>query len=66
MLFAGTDTTSNALARTLHLLSIHPGVQERLRDEVIQAANIYGRDIPYEQLFELPFLDAVCRETLRV
>ncbi|THG96245.1 hypothetical protein EW026_g5553 [Hermanssonia centrifuga] len=66
MLFAGTDTTSNALARTLHLLSIHPDVQERLRDEVIQAANIYGRDIPYEQLFELPFLDAVCRETLRV
>ncbi|PSS34169.1 hypothetical protein PHLCEN_2v1786 [Hermanssonia centrifuga] len=66
MLFAGTDTTSNALARTLHLLSMHPDVQERLRDEIIQAADTYGQDIPYEQLFELPFLDAVCRETLRV
>jgi len=31
---AGYDTTANALAWTLHLLSIHPEVQERLRADL--------------------------------
>lgn len=66
--FAGTDTTSNALCRTLHLLSSHPEVQNRLRAEIKQAINKYGtcEDIPYDELVALPFLDAVCRETLRL
>ncbi|KAG6915248.1 hypothetical protein DXG01_012522 [Tephrocybe rancida] len=65
--FAATDTTSNALSRTLHLLATHPEAQERLRTEITEARKAHnGGDIPYDELVSLPFMDAVCRETLRV
>lgn len=62
------DTTSNALARIFHLLSTHPEVQQKLRDEIIQARDDGTgklRDLEYDEVMELPYLDAVCRETLR-
>lgn len=64
LIFAATDTTSGALAQILQLLAQHPDVQDKLRTEIIQAGE--GQDIPYDQLVDLPYLDAVCRETLRV
>lgn len=60
------DTTSNSLARILHLLSTHPEVQERLRKEIRDAQEEYGGDLNYDALSSLPYLDAVCRETLRL
>jgi len=59
------DTTSSALARTLWLLSIHQDVQEKLRFELREARAEHG-DIAYDELVALPYLDAICRETLRV
>lgn len=59
------DTTSNALSRILQILSEHPDVQDKLRAE-IRDASPNGEDIPYDQLVNLPYLDAVCRETLRL
>lgn len=59
------DTTSNVLSRILHLLAVHPDVQEQLRTEIINAGQTSG-DFTYDQLVSLPFLDAVCRETLRL
>ena len=65
--FAGTDTTSNALARILHLLCLYPKVQEKLRKEIVDARGANGDlDLAYDDLIELPYLDAVCRETLRL
>lgn len=64
-IFAATDTTSNALARTLHLLSEHQDVQDKLRGE-LQDASHDDAVIPHDRLVELPYLDAVCRETLRL
>ncbi|KAG5733846.1 Cytochrome P450 3A9, partial [Termitomyces sp. T112] len=64
--FAATDTTSNALSRTLHLLALHSEAQERLRAEVTEARKSHDGDIPYDDLVSLPFMDAVCRETLRL
>lgn len=64
LILAATDTTSGALAQILQLLAQHPDVQDKLREEIIQAGN--GQDVPYDQLVELPYLDAVCRETLRM
>ena len=66
LLFAGTDTTSNALAKTLQVLSEHTDMQERLREEFAVARDYPGQAIPYDRLVELPLLDAVCRETLRL
>ncbi|KAF9002256.1 cytochrome P450 [Cyathus striatus] len=62
---AGMDTTSNALSRILHLLSLHPEVQEKLHREVFQAYEKHG-DLTYDELESLSYLDAVCRETLRL
>ncbi|KAI0806613.1 cytochrome P450 [Fomes fomentarius] len=65
-ILAGMDTTSNALSRILHLLSQHPDAQQKLRAELIEATNGGTTDLGYDDLMKLPYLDAVCRETLRV
>ena len=64
-LFAGTDTTSNALSRMLYMLSLHPEVQARLREELVAAGAPDG-DADYDALDRLPYLEAICRETLRL
>ena len=66
MVFAGTETTSGALGRILHLLAMHLDVQAKLRDELEAARDYPHQDLPYDTLMELPYLDAVCRETLRL
>ena len=58
------DTTSNALARILQLLAQHEGVQEKLRAELFDMSET--EDVGYDKLTSLPYLDAVCRETLRL
>ena len=61
------DTTSNATARVLHLLAQHQDVQERLRTEILEAQGGDSlADLAYDELMRLPYLDAVCRETLRI
>ena len=63
---AGMDTTSNAMSRVLHLLALHPDVQDKLRAELVNARETYGEDVPFDDLMALPYLDAICRETLRL
>ena len=58
------DTTSNALSIILELLAEHPDVQGKLRKEILEAS--CGEDLGYDSLVSLPYLDAVCRETLRL
>ena len=71
VLFAGSDTTSTTLARALHMLALNPHCQDRLRDELERAEVVqellYGvADEPvYNAIDALPYLDAVCRETIR-
>ena len=58
---------SNALSINLHQLAKHPEVQARLRKEVLDAQERNGgKDLRYDDLVNLPYLDAVCRETLRL
>ncbi|KAH9046662.1 cytochrome P450 [Lactarius hengduanensis] len=64
-LIAGTDTTSTALSRILHLLALHPDVQDKLRNE-LKEAHKDNEDLTHDQLVSLPFLEAVCRESLRL
>ncbi|EPQ53108.1 cytochrome P450 [Gloeophyllum trabeum ATCC 11539] len=58
------DTTSSALSRMLYLLALNPDVQAKLRQEV-REARAKG-ELDYDVLDKLPYLDAVCRETLRL
>ncbi|KAI0754308.1 cytochrome P450 [Daedaleopsis nitida] len=68
MIFGAMDTTSNALSMTLLLLGEHSDVQDRLRKEVLDVSGAGGpaRKFDHDTLVSLPYLDAVCRETLRL
>ena len=59
------DTTSSALVRILQLLAEHPDVQVRLRSEIRAAKKEHGV-LSYDELEAMQYLDAVCRETLRM
>ncbi|KAI0713830.1 cytochrome P450 [Earliella scabrosa] len=65
-ILAGMDTTSNALSRILHQLSMYPDAQTKLRAELVEATHGGTIDLDYDTLMKLPYLDAVCRETLRL
>ncbi|KAM5544787.1 hypothetical protein V8D89_001685 [Ganoderma adspersum] len=67
-ILAGMDTTSNSISRILNLLAKNLAVQEKLRAEIVEAQGGPGADtdISYDDLVKLPYLDAVCRETLRL
>ncbi|VDB91561.1 unnamed protein product [Peniophora sp. CBMAI 1063] len=68
LLSAGAETTSTTLCRILHLLALHPTMQDNLCREVLQALSVSDGDgtLDYDTLMALPLLDAVCKETLRV
>ncbi|KAG1854210.1 cytochrome P450 [Suillus subalutaceus] len=73
MVFAGLDTTTSVLARCIYLLAQHSGAQARLRSEIRNATKIIEEDgdmssaeLPYDVLMNLPFLDGVVKETLRL
>ena len=64
LLFAATDTTSHLMAQVLQLLCEHPDIQDKVRREILASRN--GQDIAYDQLNALSYLDAICKETLRL
>lgn len=67
LIFAAMDTTSNALSRIFQLLATYPEVQDKLRQEIMDALRKNGgQDFSYDELDSLHFLDAVYRETLRL
>lgn len=48
----------------MHQLALNQDVQTKLRAEVTAARQELG-DLDYDTLMGLPYLDAVCRETMR-
>ncbi|KAG1723805.1 cytochrome P450 [Suillus lakei] len=82
MIFAGLETTTAAVARALYMLAKHPDVQAQLRAEISDATaaayqagevdHSHADDqrgpvrLSYDALMNLPFLDAVVRETFRL
>lgn len=64
LLLAGQETTNNALAWTLFLLAQHPHVLGELYEELW--AQLYGEAPTLQQLEQLPLLDHVVKEALRL
>jgi len=64
MFFAGHDTASKALTWTLFLLAQHPDALAELVAELDQ--RLGGRPPAYEELYDLPVLDRMVKESLRV
>lgn len=62
LLFAGHETTAVALACALHALHREPAALARVRAEI----EALGPDPDPDALAALPYLDAVCQETLRL
>lgn len=62
LLIAGHETSAVSMAWALYELHRHPAALDRLLAE-IEAA---GRDAEPDAIAALPYLDAVCQETLRI
>jgi cytochrome P450 len=61
---AGHETTANALSWTFYLLSLHPEIEARLREELDQVLG--GRPPRMEDLPKLPYVDQVLKEAMRL
>lgn len=62
-IIAGHETTSTATTWCLFALTQAPGVQRKLREELLQVKT----DMPtMDELTALPYLDMVVKETLRL
>jgi len=65
-LIAGSDTTSNTSCAILYWVTSTPGVIEKLQKE-LDAAIPAGVDVPtYDMVKDLPYLENVINETLRI
>ena len=65
-ILAGTDTTSNALSAMMSVLAQRHDIQDRLREEILEAQAHFGEDMGYDDLCSLPYMDAFVRESLRL
>ncbi|KAG9017192.1 hypothetical protein FRB90_001411 [Tulasnella sp. 427] len=68
LLFVGSDTTSIALAWILHLLTLNPDVQQKLREAITSKIPSTDSFSVQEQnaVLSLPYLDHVIKEALRL
>ncbi|MFT5682885.1 MAG: cytochrome P450 [Myxococcota bacterium] len=64
LFFAGHETTAHAMTWTWYLLARHPDIAQRLSDD-IQAVTGGGR-LLVEHLGQLPYLDQVIKESMRI
>jgi cytochrome P450 len=62
LLFAGYETTATAMAWGLYWIHKHPEVKEKL----LQELHTLGDTPDPMSIFRLPYLTAVCNETLRI
>jgi len=62
LLFAGHETTATALAWALYWIHYLPEVKEKLLNEL----NSLGENSDLMEITKLPYLNAVCCETLRI
>lgn len=65
-LIAGSDTTSNTSCAILFHVLKHPKVLKKLQAELDEAVPT-SQDVPvFEQVKDLPYLDCVIKETMRI
>ncbi|CAE6506371.1 unnamed protein product [Rhizoctonia solani] len=65
-IFAGHETTSTAVSRILEILAQRPDVQVRVREELRQYFEANPDETHHDALLELPYLDGIVREALRL
>ncbi|CCO35089.1 Cytochrome P450 3A24 [Rhizoctonia solani AG-1 IB] len=58
LIFAGHETSSSVIARLLDIIAHNTEIQDKLRNEITKSKE--------EDVLDLPYLDAVVKETLRL
>jgi len=64
LFFAGHETTAHAMTWTWYLLARHPAITERLRADIQEVTG--GGRLEVEHLSQLPYLDQVIKESMRI
>ncbi|CAD7012835.1 cytochrome P450 6a9 [Ceratitis capitata] len=62
---AGFETSSTTLAFLLYELALNPDMQQRLREEIIEAVGQHDGKVTYECINSMPYMKQVISETLR-
>lgn len=62
---AGFETSASTMSFALYEMALHPEMQEKLRQEILEALKETDGEITYELVFGLKYLDMVISETLR-
>ncbi|PPQ75632.1 hypothetical protein CVT26_001552 [Gymnopilus dilepis] len=65
ILLAGRDTTTNSITFAIYMLSEHPSILQRLRQEVLDVVGETRRPT-FEDMKDMKYLRAVINETLRL
>ncbi|XP_036333126.1 cytochrome P450 4e2-like [Rhagoletis pomonella] len=66
-MFEGHDTTTSGIAFTIYLLSLHPEIQKKVYAEQqrVLGDNLNG-ETTFQQIADMPYLDMVIKETMRL
>ncbi|GBN87420.1 Cytochrome P450 3A21, partial [Araneus ventricosus] len=62
----GYEGVSSALAFAAYLLALHPDIQEKVHEELVEAVKQSNGELTYETLQSVKYLDNVISETLRL
>ncbi|CAH1113652.1 unnamed protein product [Psylliodes chrysocephalus] len=63
--FAGFESVSTLITFTAYELALHPEIQERLRNEIIEASQECNGKCNYDAIIQMKYLDMVISESLR-
>ena len=65
LLVAGYDTTGTTLSYACYALAKNPEIQDRLREEIEELVDDPNKEISYDDLTKMHYLDQIISETLR-
>lgn len=66
IMFAGHDTSSSAIIWTLLCLATEPEIQDKVYEELKNVFDEFDSPISIKTIFQLKYLERVCKETLRL
>ncbi|XP_065082885.1 cytochrome P450 4C1-like [Ochlerotatus camptorhynchus] len=66
IIFAGNDTTAKTISFILLLIAMHPDIQDRCFQEIMQVCPGNDQSVSAEDIANLTYLDMVCKESMRL
>lgn len=66
IIFAGNDTTATTMSNLLLMMAMHPEVQERVYQEIMETCPDADQPVSIEETTKLVYTEMVCKETMRL